>query len=174
MNAPLIRSIASRLADDGFHVLRFDFRGVGASEGAWGGGEGEVLDVEAAVGAARTAHPDLPLGVAGWSFGAVTALRWQAAAGDTAPFAGVAPAAVGDLAMALPDPADLPPAARLLIVGDRDRLTDLAELTAYADAISARLEVIEGSDHFFVFRDVEVGRLIAEHLLEHGRGAAGG
>jgi uncharacterized protein len=65
MDAPLMRSLANRLADRGFRVLRFNFRGVGSSEGGWSGGDGEVSDVAAAVAFARETHPDLPFGLAG-------------------------------------------------------------------------------------------------------------
>jgi uncharacterized protein len=169
MNAPLMRSIAGRLVDAGIEVLRFNFRGVARSEGGWGGGDDEVLDVAAAVSHARSARPDLALCIGGWSFGAVTALRWQAMAGDTAPYAGVAPPLHHDDSIALPGPADLAPARRLLVLGDRDQFCTIGELAPYAEAIGARFEVVNGSDHFFVFRDMLVGRLMADHF----RGDAG-
>src|SRR3972149_2730825 len=92
MRAPLVRSVAGYLGRAGFHVLRFNFRGVGRSEGSWGGGDAEIHDVAAAMAAAATTHPDLPLGIAGWSFGAITALRWQAASASTDRYVGIAPA----------------------------------------------------------------------------------
>jgi uncharacterized protein len=174
MNAPLVRALAGRLADAGFHVLRFNFRGVGRSEGGWGGGEGEVLDVGAAVEAARAAHPNTPFALAGWSFGAVVALRWQAHSGDTSPYAGIAPAVVESLSMELPPAPALAPARRLLILGDRDRFCAVDDLAVYAEAIGARLEVLAGSDHFFVFRDMEVGRLVADHFRDGSTGAGPG
>jgi uncharacterized protein len=165
MNAPLMRSIAGRLADAGIEVLRFNFRGVGRSEGGWSSGAGEVRDVAAAVAHARSARPGLALCVGGWSFGAVTALRWQALAGDGSPYAGVAPPLHHDDSMILPDPAELPAGRRMLILGDRDQFCSVAELAPYAEAIGARFEVVNGSDHFFVFRDMLVGRLIADHFV---------
>jgi hypothetical protein len=164
MDAPLMRALANRLADRGFRVLRFNFRGVGDSEGLWSGGDGEVGDVAAAVAFAREAHPDLPFGLAGWSFGAVTALRWQAEHGDASPYVGVAPALSYDPSLRMPASDQLPPARRLFILGNRDQFCSVDELTAYAADINAELEVFPGSDHFFVFRDVGLGNRIADFL----------
>ena len=52
MDVPLLRTVAAHLAQAGCPVLRFNFRGVGASTGSWSGGEAEVEDVGAAVAAA--------------------------------------------------------------------------------------------------------------------------
>lgn len=166
MNAPLMRSLANRLADRGFRVLRFNFRGVGRSEGGWSGGEGEALDVAAAITFARAAHPDLRFGLAGWSFGAVMALRWQAEHQDDSPYAGVAPALTYDPSLRMPQAAELEPARRLFILGDRDQFCPVEDLTAYAADIGADLDVMPGSDHFFVFRDVAVGNRIADFFAK--------
>lgn len=55
-------------------VLRFNFRGVGASTGEHGGGEPERLDVSAAMAAMEGLVGDVPLVLAGWSFGADVSL----------------------------------------------------------------------------------------------------
>lgn len=161
MRAPLMRGVAGALADAGLHVLRFDFRGVGESQGTWGGGSGEVLDVAAAVETAAAAHPDLPLGVAGWSFGASTSLRWQVETGSTLPWAGIAPGIRAYRGATPPDPADLAPARRLIVLGDRDQFATVAAMEAYATRAGATLQVLAGSDHFFVFRERRVGAILA-------------
>lgn len=164
MDAPLIRSLGARLASTGIAVLRFNFRGVGRSEGGWSGGTGEIEDVAAAVRHAGEAYPDLPHGLAGWSFGAHTALRWQARADDARPYAGIAPpvSMTGD--SDLPAPVALPPARRLFVIGDRDQFTPAADLQAYAEAAGAVCEVVAGSDHFFAFRDARVADLLIAHF----------
>lgn len=164
MNAPLIVSVARHLRDTGFAVLRFNFRGVGGSTGSWDGGTAEVDDVAAAVAAARTAYPDLPFGITGWSFGAATALRWQARAGDASTYVGIAPPVASDLTPALPAPADLAPAFRRFILGDRDQFTTVTELEEYAAAVGGEMRVMPGSDHFFYFRDQVVADLVAVGL----------
>ncbi len=155
MHAPLMHRVALGLVDAGFAVLRFNFRGVGASTGTWGGGTGEIEDVNTAVTAAREAHPDLTLSLAGWSFGALTSLRWQARTGDTSPYAGIAL----PLDMYRP-PHALAPGRRTLIIGDRDQFTTVAATQAYGELIGATVEVLTGSDHFFVFRHDRVTALL--------------
>jgi hypothetical protein len=165
MNAPLMRAVTGVLVDRGLNVLRFNFRGIGASEGRYDGGVGEVDDVAAAVGAARSAHPALPFGIAGWSFGAVTALGWQAREQDTSPYAGIAPPRRLSSGEEIIPPERLAPADRLFVLGDRDQFTTPAELQEYADAVGGRLEVLSGSDHFFYFREDRVGGRLADHFL---------
>lgn len=164
MDSPLMRAIAGRLADHGHAVLRFNFRGVRGSEGSWGGGVAEQDDVAAAVGLAARTHPDLPLGVAGWSFGAATSLRWQYRDGSTLPWVGIGPPVELRDGGSLPPPGDLPPARRLFIIGDRDQFTTVEDLRAFTDAANARLEVLGGSDHFFHFRERVVADLAAAHF----------
>jgi len=162
MAAPLMRLLASHLAGMGWAVLRFNFRGVGESTGVSGQGEREVDDVAGAVTAARTAHPDLPLGIAGWSFGAMVALRWLARDRVPLPYVGIA-MPVGE--MALPGVDGLPVAPRRFIVGARDRQLSVEALRTYVEAIGAELVVLPGSDHFFLLRDERLARVVAEGLM---------
>ena len=59
-------------------VLRFNYRGVNLSEGAYDGGAGETEDARAALRELRRRYPDLPLLAAGFSFGSRVALRLTA------------------------------------------------------------------------------------------------
>jgi uncharacterized protein len=167
MNAPLIKSVAGTLSDAGVAVLRFNFRGVGNSEGQPGNGTDEVADVDAAIRVATRTHQDLPVGIAGWSFGAAVALRWQAETGSTIPYAGIAPPVwfPDDRGRVLPEPETLAEADRLFVIGDRDQFTTVDDLRAYTEAIGARLEVLEGSDHFFFFREGAVGKALVKQFL---------
>ncbi len=164
MNAPLMRMVAATLAASGLWVLRFNFRGVGLSQGEWGVGRGEVSDVAAAVAAAGETRPGLPMGVAGWSFGASTSLRWQAESGSTLPWAGIAPGIQTYRDAEPPDVTRLAPAPRLIVHGDRDQFASPAAMAEFASSFGARLEVLRGSDHFFVFRGRRVGALVAAHF----------
>lgn len=164
MNAPLMRGVAKALAASGLWVLRFNFRGVGASQGTWGGGSGEVLDVAAAVALASATHPGLPLGVMGWSFGASVSLSWQAETGSTLPWAGIAPGIRPYRGAAAPDPMHLAAGRRLIVIGDRDQFASIDEIKAYAAVFGADVAVLTGSDHFFLLRESSVGALVATHL----------
>jgi alpha/beta superfamily hydrolase len=164
MNLPLLRTVAAAVVSAGGAVLRFNFRGTGGSQGSWGGGDAEVGDVAAAFAAAAVAFPAVPPALAGWSFGAVVALRWQAEACSTAPYVGIAPAADGPIQEALPNPSSLAPAPRLFLLGDGDQYTAVADLTEYAAAARARIEVLPGIDHFFFARESRVADAVVGHL----------
>lgn len=164
MTAPLMDALARSLCMRGFAVLRFNFRGVGASEGEHDFGVGEIDDVAAAVTAATVTYPDLPLGLAGWSFGAATALRFQARERSALPYVGVAPPVQSDRTPVLPAPHELAPAHRTFILGDRDQFVTVEDLAEYAASIHAHLEVFDGSDHFFYFREERVAAAMADGL----------
>lgn len=154
MNAPLMIAVANRLVDRGHAVLRFNFRGTGASSGGHDEGDGELNDLTAAMELAR--ERDLPLGLAGWSFGAWTALRWLAEEQETMPYVGIAPVATD-----LPD--DLPPGPKRIILGTREQVIDSEALTAYAREQGIDLVLTPG-DHFFHGRGKRIGDLVGQGL----------
>lgn len=154
MNAPLMISVANRLVDRGHAVLRFNFRGTGASTGNHDRGDGELADVSAAVELARSR--ELPLGLAGWSFGAWTALRWLAGEGETMPYVGIAP-----VASDLPD--DLPAGPKRIILGTREQVVDPDALMGYAREQGIDLVLTPG-DHFFHGRGKRIGDLVGQGL----------
>lgn len=154
MNNPLMIAVAGRLAERGHVVIRFNFRSIGKSSGIHDEGNAEVLDVGSAMELAG--ERELPLGLAGWSFGAGTALRWLAGQGDPIPYVGIAPSA-----SSLPD--ELPPGPKRIILGTRDQLIDRDSLIAYAEDKAIDLVLTPG-DHFFHGRGKRVGDLVAQGL----------
>ena len=154
MNNPLMIAVAGRLAERGHVVIRFNFRSIGKSSGTHDEGNAEVLDVGSAMDLAG--ERELPLGLAGWSFGAGTALRWLAGQGDPIPYVGIAPSA-----SSLPD--ELPPGPKRIILGTRDQLIDRDSLIAYAEDKAIDLVLTPG-DHFFHGRGKRVGDLVAQGL----------
>lgn len=71
LDTPLVAELATSLAAVGQRVLRFNFRGVGASGGQGTGGLAEVRDVHAACTFLRDGHRDRPVALCGYSFGAL-------------------------------------------------------------------------------------------------------
>ena len=70
--------VAAAFRAEGYSVLRFNFRGVGTSTGAYDSGPGELEDARTALDWLERQVPDVPLAVAGFSFGARTALELAA------------------------------------------------------------------------------------------------
>jgi uncharacterized protein len=68
MDNKVAQTLARAFLQLGYRAVRFNFRGVGASEGAWDDGQGEIDDALAVISACR--EPQLPLALAGFSFGA--------------------------------------------------------------------------------------------------------
>ena len=152
MMAPLMVAVTTRLTERGFSVLRFNFRGIGASTGTHDNGKAEVLDVAAAIGAAH--DTGLTVHLSGWSFGAGTALRWLSGQQDLIPYAGIAPPPKD-----LPD--DLPPGSKRIVVGTRDQVVDVEAIRTYAERLSIDLVLTPG-DHFFHGRGKKIGDLVAQ------------
>ena len=71
----VVTMAARALRESGATTLRFNFRGVGQSEGHFDHGDGELDDLRAVVAWARAQHPDKSLWLAGFSFGAYVSLR---------------------------------------------------------------------------------------------------
>lgn len=69
----VVQTLARAAVQLGWRAVRFNFRGVGASNGAWDEGRGEIDDALAVVAAERAARPDLPIVPAGFSFGGYVA-----------------------------------------------------------------------------------------------------
>jgi uncharacterized protein len=79
MHFKVVFRAAKALQHEGLAALRFNFRGVGRSEGSHDGGNGEQDDVRAALDEIEGRFPGLPLLLGGFSFGSVMALRVAAA-----------------------------------------------------------------------------------------------
>jgi len=84
MHNKVVHRIARGLRRRGSVVLRFNFRGVGRSQGEHAGGEGEIEDARAALDWLRARYPGLPYSLAGFSFGSQVILRLGCSPGDPA------------------------------------------------------------------------------------------
>jgi uncharacterized protein len=162
MRNPLVAGIARAIAAAGLYALRFNFRGVGESAGAWTGGIAEVEDLDLAVADARALARGLPLALSGFSFGAVTTLRWLARGGraDAVALAGV------PLRSAAFQPEELPPVpdGTFIVAAELDQYGSAAELRAAYPR--ARIVEVKGVDHFFGSKHNDVGVLIAEQIAK--------
>jgi len=147
---PVFRA-AKALQEAGLAVLRFNFRGVGRSEGAHDGGRGEQDDARAALDEVARRFPGVPLVLGGFSFGSAIALRVAAAE----------PRVRAVLAMGYPlrrDGDDAPLALvaqpRLFVQGAIDEFGPAAEIRAVVEPLAPprELVVVEDADHYFTGR----------------------
>jgi alpha/beta superfamily hydrolase len=162
MHNNVVEAILAAMWQAGYATLRFNFRGVGASEGEHDGGPGEVDDALAAMSFVLT-QPGVrkeDAAMTGYSFGAMVALSAGYERAEIARIIAVAlPLAMADARV--PDGASKPV---LLVSGDRDSYSPVAGLQALASRIgrTARLEIIAGADHFFGGSEAELSRAIAD------------
>lgn len=153
MNAPLLVALRDRLVGDGWAAVRFNFRGIGASEGEASTGEKEVADAEGAIDLAKDRWPGATLAIGGWSFGAAVAVRTMDEHDEINAGVAIAPAVKprDGVTAGLPKPSDVSLAGPLLFVcAVNDDLVDLADCRAWVEGVP-RAEMVElpGANHFF-------------------------
>ncbi|HET9484450.1 MAG TPA: alpha/beta fold hydrolase [Xanthomonadales bacterium] len=143
----VVTMVERSLRELGLATVRFNFRGVGASEGEHDEGEGETRDVEAIAAWIARARPGDELWLAGFSFGAYVALR----AAQHLPLRQlvlVAPPVERYGFAALPPP----PCPWLVVMGEEDEVVDPEAVYAWAAAMPhdpPQLVRMPGATHFF-------------------------
>ncbi|HVV69515.1 MAG TPA: alpha/beta fold hydrolase [Gammaproteobacteria bacterium] len=146
MNNKVVTTIARTFHELGLHTVRFNFRGVGKSEGSYAEGIGETEDLRAVSAWARKNYPNQPIWLAGFSFGSYVAMR-IAAAEEVAQLITIAPAVnhvnFGD--------ADQVRCPWLLIMGEADEIVPVADVKAWVKKLSVpvRCVFLPGVSHFF-------------------------
>jgi alpha/beta superfamily hydrolase len=141
-------------------ALRFNFRGVGNSDGEHDGGPAEQLDAIAAVKLlAVKLPPGTPIVLAGWSFGAEVALSVLDPA--IAAWIGIAP----PLRFADVDGMERDPRPKLVLLAEHDEIRPASEV---ADATitwpNTTVEIVPGASHYFVGRTDWLVRSVVEFL----------
>lgn len=161
MGNHVVLSICDALADRAIAAFRFNFRGVGESQGQFDGGPGEMNDVRAALDYVYASNETdkQRLGLAGYSFGGIMALG--AAADDSR----VARLAVVSSPLSPDDRRHLRETATpfLYLVGDRDQMVPPESYRQMKDETSDPewFQLLAGADHFLAGYETEVGRRVA-------------
>jgi alpha/beta superfamily hydrolase len=139
-------TLARTLNNLGVPALRFNFRGVGESEGQYSEGEGEIQDLLAVIAEARRLYPDRDLWLAGFSFGAYIALR-AAKQAEVSQLITVAPA----INFFDPHAIKTPQCDWLLIQGTDDDIVPCEEVMNWLEDlhVSPDLRLLDGTGHFF-------------------------
>jgi alpha/beta superfamily hydrolase len=153
----------------GCAVLRFNFRGVGNSEGAFDGGEGERGDFTAALDFMAARYPGLPLWAAGFSFGSWVALETGAADDRVTALIGIAPP-VSKSGYSFTNTKQSTK-AKFFVAGEADDICPLEDIWKFYGALPEpkELVVIDAADHLFDGHTTEVGEALEDLFKDfHG------
>lgn len=153
MNNKVAHTLARAFLRSNMRTLRFNFRGVGKSEGQFDNARGEVGDALSCVAWLRERWPGEPLWIGGFSFGAAVAIR-AAVSASPAGLVSVAPAVYRFV-----DNLDAQPQCPWLIVhGDQDEIVPVEETVAWVGGMQPgpELTVFPATSHFFHGKLIEL------------------
>lgn len=169
MNNKVVYAMYRTFVDLGFNTLRFNFRGVGRSEGTYDNGEGELNDAAAALDWLQTINPQASkCYVAGFSFGAWIAMQLLMRRPELDGFVAVAPPADRyDFSFLAPCPVP-----GLILQGGLDDIVPhtyvgkLAEKLQQQRGIRIDYRLQQDGDHFFSGKLTELCRHVDEYLRQ--------
>ena len=165
MHTKAVYRATKALARIGCAVLRFNFRGVGSSEGTWDDGPGEIADFHAALDVMASRYPDTELWTAGFSFGSWVALTVGAIDERVRVLIGIAPPL---------DRYDFSVIAKstkpkFFIQGEFDEICPLKRMYEFYAQVPEpkELVVIDGASHLFDGKVLEVGDALEDLLGDY-------
>jgi len=169
MNNKVVYTLFHAFVRQGFSVLRFNFRGVGRSQGTFDRGEGELSDAAAALDWLQTYNDNATsCWIAGFSFGAWIGMQLLMRRPEINGFISVAPPAnMHDFSFLAPCPS-----SGLIIQGDKDAVVPEASVKKLVDKLSSQrgisidYRVVPGADHFFQDEMEELSRHVDEYLTK--------
>ena len=162
MDNKVVQTLARAFVQCGWTVARFNFRGVGASEGTHDAGAGEARDFLSVV---DQVAPTGALAIAGFSFGSFVASHaiqslWEKRDVEKIVFVGTATErlAVADVPQSLND-------KTLVVHGEQDDTVSLASVMDWARPQSLPVTVVPGGGHFFHGQLPLLKSLVVRHLM---------
>lgn len=167
MNNKVVYSIFKSFSDDGFSTLRFNFRGVGRSQGSYDDGVGELTDAACAMDWLQLQNPNAKsFWVAGFSFGSWIALQLLMRRPEVQGFIAVSPPANKyDFTFLSPCPSP-----GLFVQGDQDSIVTEQSVAELADRLSKQrgseieYHVVPGADHFFREKITDFSSIVGEYV----------
>jgi uncharacterized protein len=178
MNNKVVYTLYQCFVRRGFSTLRFNFRGVGRSQGSFDRGEGELSDAASALDWLQSYNPNATgCWIGGFSFGAWIGMQLLMRRPEISAFISVAPPAnLFDFGFLAPCPA-----SGLIIQGDEDQLVPtepvqrLVNKLMHQRDIRIDYRVIQGADHFFAGKLEELTSAVEDYLSgnRNRRAAAG-
>lgn len=161
MDNKVVQTLARAFVQCGWAAVRFNFRGVGSSEGTHDEGRGEAEDLQAVV---REFAPEGPIALAGFSFGAfVTVQALQALWPERDVRALVLVGTAASRFQVPPLPAGSHDRA-LVIHGEQDETVPLPAVLDWARPQSLPVTVVPGVEHFFHGQLPLLKNLVVRHL----------
>jgi len=159
----VVEAILEALWGLDYATLRFNFRGVGMSEGAFAGGVGEAADAVAALKFLAARQPVAgSMLLAGYSFGAAVGLRAGLDLAEVGTLIAVAPAiGMADLSFVVGTEKRV-----ILVAGDRDPYCPVAQIRSLHKQLTgpSAIKLIAGADHFFAGYEAELTHAIRDAL----------
>jgi alpha/beta superfamily hydrolase len=176
MNNKLVYHLDQTFARQGFSVLRFNFRGVGRSQGEFDRGEGELSDAASALDWLQSHNESAPsCWIAGFSFGAWIGMQLLMRRPEIAGFVSVSPPANSyDFTFLAPCPS-----SGLIVHGDRDESVPEASVQKLVNKLSQQRDitidyrVVKGANHFFTNGMEQMTRHVDDYVRTHAEGAPG-
>ena len=164
MDNKVVHTVAAGFRDRGIPSVRFNFRGVGSSDGAFDDGRGETEELEAVVRYAQQRLPARGVWLGGFSFGSGIAARLANSVANLG-LVLVAP----PVSMEYFSGVNLP-AGSLVVHGDRDELIPLNAVEQWLDRRGLKhcLQVVAGADHFFHGQLRLLRQLVVAHVPAGG------
>jgi uncharacterized protein len=167
MNNKVVYTLYHAFVRRGFSALRFNFRGVGRSQGYFDRGEGELADAAAALDWLQTYNPNATAcWVGGFSFGAWIGMQLLMRRPEIAAFVSVAPPAnLFDFGFLAPCPS-----SGLIVQGDHDQIVPLEAMQKLVTKLSHQRDIkidyriIAGADHFFQNHLDELGSIVETYV----------
>jgi len=167
MNNKIVYHIYQAFVKNGFSVLRFNFRGVGRSQGKFDNGLGELTDAATALDWIQLQNPDAPAcWISGFSFGSWIAMQLLMRRPELEGFISVSPPAnLYDFTFLSPCPS-----AGLITQGDKDDIVAEEAVSKLAAKLSTQkganitYKVINGADHYYRNNLDELSEILTKYI----------
>jgi alpha/beta superfamily hydrolase len=167
MHNKVIYALNQVFTRQGFSTLRFNFRGVGRSQGGFGRGEGELTDAASALDWLQAYNPNAgQCWIAGFSFGAWIGMQLLMRRPEIDRFVSVAPPAnIYDFGFLAPCPS-----SGLILQGDRDETVPEDSVRKLAEKLSKQRDilidyrVVKGANHFFTDKLDKLDSAVEEYV----------
>ncbi len=170
MNHQIIYQLYYAFVHRNFSVLRFNFRGVGRSQGSFDHGQGELSDAAAALDWAQSINSEArSCWIAGFSFGAWIGMQLLMRRPEIDGFIAVAPPAnLYDFSFLAPCPS-----SGLIVQGDKDQIVTLEAQQKLVNKLSHQRDIkidyriLKGADHFFQNHMEELTAHVESYIAAH-------